>query len=429
MTARLGSHGHGHRVGHRSGHEQADRRARLRRRGMGRGGGGQPGAVPTWPPWCPATARPTGTAPWSPTWRPGAHQVCAFAINVGPYGDTNPLLGCLDVNVPGDPFGSLDGAAAVPAGVRATGWAVDPDTRPRSTSTSTSTVRLGRQPPARVARPDVAAALQLGRLRPRLRRRTSRPPAAPTASAPTASTSGPPASANTELGCRTVIVDGSPLGTLEAVGAAPGGARAAGLGLRPRHQRRQRAGEGRRWRARHRCRRARVGSMSPPPSRAGGPRTGSPDSLPAAPGTHSCVPRASPTRVRPAPPSASAAGSVNVPGGDPVGNFDGVEPQRELGPDRRVDDRPGHRPRPIQVHVYVNGALRGRRTTPTRPPRRGRGVPGVRRPPTGSISPSASRPGPPQVCVFAINVVGGNDQPTARLPPRCDRRGRRTVPC
>ncbi len=59
---------------------------------------------------------------------PGAHQVCAYAINQA-GGTTNPLIACRTVVVPsGNPFGSLDGATGGPGTITAAGWAIDPDT-------------------------------------------------------------------------------------------------------------------------------------------------------------------------------------------------------------------------------------------------------------------------------------------------------------
>jgi len=59
----------------------------------------------------------------------GTHQVCVYAINVG-AGDTNPLLGCRSVVLPGGaPIGGLDPVTATPpSSIRVGGWALDPDT-------------------------------------------------------------------------------------------------------------------------------------------------------------------------------------------------------------------------------------------------------------------------------------------------------------
>ncbi len=53
----------------------------------------------------------------------GAHNVCLYAINVG--AGVNTLLACRQVNVPTDPFGSLDLVAGSSGGIRVAGWAVD----------------------------------------------------------------------------------------------------------------------------------------------------------------------------------------------------------------------------------------------------------------------------------------------------------------
>jgi hypothetical protein len=58
---------------------------------------------------------------------PGHHDVCVYAINVGPGG--NPLIGCGSVTVNSLPFGALDVAEANGDAVRVAGWAIDPDTR------------------------------------------------------------------------------------------------------------------------------------------------------------------------------------------------------------------------------------------------------------------------------------------------------------
>jgi len=59
---------------------------------------------------------------------PGAHTVCAYGINSG--AGANSLLGCRVVNVPINPFGSLDAISygPSPGTLRIRGWAIDPDT-------------------------------------------------------------------------------------------------------------------------------------------------------------------------------------------------------------------------------------------------------------------------------------------------------------
>lgn len=56
-----------------------------------------------------------------------AHQVCAYAINLG-LGWPNSFLGCIDVPAARrPPIGSLDAVTTVAGGVRVQGWAIDPD--------------------------------------------------------------------------------------------------------------------------------------------------------------------------------------------------------------------------------------------------------------------------------------------------------------
>jgi GH25 family lysozyme M1 (1,4-beta-N-acetylmuramidase) len=55
------------------------------------------------------------------------HTVCVYAINVG-KGWGNPMFGCKSVNPRNQPFGSFDSLSSTGSGVRARGWAIDPDT-------------------------------------------------------------------------------------------------------------------------------------------------------------------------------------------------------------------------------------------------------------------------------------------------------------
>lgn len=58
----------------------------------------------------------------------GSHQVCVYAINVGPAGTDNPQLGCRTVVVDPNPTGSFDNWVTSSPGIRVNGWALDPDT-------------------------------------------------------------------------------------------------------------------------------------------------------------------------------------------------------------------------------------------------------------------------------------------------------------
>jgi hypothetical protein len=87
----------------------------------------------------------------------GRHQVCAFAINVGPGGNT--LLGCRTVTMPtGSAFGSLDSVTAAGAGqARVRGWAIDPDVTDPIRVDMYVDGKGAQSGPANVNRPDLAA--------------------------------------------------------------------------------------------------------------------------------------------------------------------------------------------------------------------------------------------------------------------------------
>jgi hypothetical protein len=56
----------------------------------------------------------------------GAHQVCAYAINLG-IGAANTTLGCRTVVTSGNPVGTVDAFVEAVGGVKVRGWAFDPD--------------------------------------------------------------------------------------------------------------------------------------------------------------------------------------------------------------------------------------------------------------------------------------------------------------
>ncbi len=56
---------------------------------------------------------------------PGYHQVCTYAINIGP--GTNTLIGCRTIPTSDNAIGSLDLVTTAPGGVRVAGWTLDPN--------------------------------------------------------------------------------------------------------------------------------------------------------------------------------------------------------------------------------------------------------------------------------------------------------------
>lgn len=155
-------------------------------------------------------------------------QVCAYALDAG-QGDTNLLLGCRTV-VGSAPFGNIDEVSRQPGAMRLRGWAIDPD------STNATTVHayvngvgwaiLG----ANQSRLDVGAAFP--------------PWGAAHGFDAVVPVNGADAqvclyainlatgTTNTLLGCRTVI-GSAPIGNLDEVSTAPGGARVRGWAIDP----------------------------------------------------------------------------------------------------------------------------------------------------------------------------------------------------
>jgi uncharacterized protein YkwD len=159
---------------------------------------------------------------------PGLHQVCVYGINVG--AGANNAVGCRTVYVDASPFGSLDGVQRVPGGLQLSGWAADPDS-----SSPIATVAyvdgsgywLGS---ATGSRPDIAAAF------PAYGGNHAYGGVVP--SGPGLHqvcvygiNAGP--GANNAVGCRVILVDASPFGSLDAVQPVPGGLQVTGWTIDP----------------------------------------------------------------------------------------------------------------------------------------------------------------------------------------------------
>ncbi|ODT29150.1 MAG: hypothetical protein ABS63_01335 [Microbacterium sp. SCN 70-27] len=86
---------------------------------------------------------------------PGTHQVCAYAINVMSGG--NVQLGCRTLTaMSGAPIGYLDAVTAVAGGIRAVGWAIDPDTSSAAVVKFSVDGNAGSSLTADVVRSDIA---------------------------------------------------------------------------------------------------------------------------------------------------------------------------------------------------------------------------------------------------------------------------------
>ena len=88
---------------------------------------------------------------------PGAHQVCAYAINRG-RGSVNTALGCRTAEVGVKPLGDVNGLQLSGLKSQLTGWALDPDSATTLDVHIYVNGRWGGQARADVARPDVGQA-------------------------------------------------------------------------------------------------------------------------------------------------------------------------------------------------------------------------------------------------------------------------------
>lgn len=161
----------------------------------------------------------------------GVHDVCVYALNVGP-GD-NALLGCRTVDVTPHPRGFLDAVTLAPGGLLARGWALDPDA-----GTGPVTVHLYvdgtfiSQVTANTPRSDVGAAI------PHMGANhgySAVVPAGPGRRVVTAYALNAGPGNNALIGSRVIDVPATPFGSLDtAVAAGSGSLRVRGWALDPK---------------------------------------------------------------------------------------------------------------------------------------------------------------------------------------------------
>ena len=146
----------------------------------------------------------------------GSHSVCAFAMNVA-GGGSNALLGCQSVVV-GSPFGIVEAVEVGPRLVKVSGWVVDPDT---SASTSVHVYIDGAAVvvPATGSRPDVAAAFAGAGAQHGFEGLVAAAAGAHRLCVYGINIAG--AGGNSTLRCQTIVVGGSPFGSLDQVVAGP----------------------------------------------------------------------------------------------------------------------------------------------------------------------------------------------------------------
>jgi uncharacterized protein YkwD len=155
----------------------------------------------------------------------GTHQVCAYAINAPGTSGSNPLLACRSVTIRllGSPFGSIDSLVQVgPGQLLAQGWALDPDTTdPISVEVWVDGVKRG-SALADVSRPDVQKVFGMGdrhgyRIVATMVSGGSHLVCVRALNA--ASTPG----SSQNIGCTSVTMPSSPIGSLDAVSSPRSG--------------------------------------------------------------------------------------------------------------------------------------------------------------------------------------------------------------
>lgn len=171
---------------------------------------------------------------------PGAHTVCAYAINIAAGG--NVQLGCSEVVVPSStdlarpPIGNFEALSVTGSTATAAGWAIDPDT----TASIPVHIYVGATGGAYTAdkdRPDVARAYPASGAAHGFAEQLTLPVGRSEICVYAINTG---AGGHTLLGCRTanVVAPASdpgraPIGNFEGVAAGPGGASVTGWALDP----------------------------------------------------------------------------------------------------------------------------------------------------------------------------------------------------
>jgi hypothetical protein len=161
---------------------------------------------------------------------PGWHNVCAYGINVG--GGTNTLLGCRAVLVNPNPFGQLDQVVQVLGGLRVSGWAIDPETAAPiqvHIYVDAGGTNLGY---ADDSRPDVGSHFGYARYG-NLHGFNGVVGAGPGPHWVCAYAINTLYGANSLIGCRSVIVNPNPFGSLDDADATRGGVHVSGWDIDP----------------------------------------------------------------------------------------------------------------------------------------------------------------------------------------------------
>jgi glucose/arabinose dehydrogenase len=158
---------------------------------------------------------------------PGPHRVCVYGINlVGPPG--NATLGCRTITVGGSPVGHLDTLRVGPQQIEVAGWVFDRDLAGPS-PVHVYVDSVGTVITANRTRSDIGAAYPLYGAAHGFSQIVSAPPGAHRVCVYGINAVAP--GANAVLGCTTVVIGGSPFGSLDSVRTGSGTLRVAGWAI------------------------------------------------------------------------------------------------------------------------------------------------------------------------------------------------------
>lgn len=162
----------------------------------------------------------------------GTHTVCAVARNAAGTPGADRRLGCTSVRVRHDPTGVLDADVPTPGKVVVSGWAVDPDRGSAITVHLWVDGRFVKEVRSDRTREDLPAALSAYGRGHGYRTELQLPEGARSICAYGLNASGTPGR-NARLGCHTVTVRHTPIGSLDTVVSGIGGVTVAGWALDP----------------------------------------------------------------------------------------------------------------------------------------------------------------------------------------------------
>lgn len=161
---------------------------------------------------------------------PGPHSVCLYAINAG-AGSGNTPLGCVNLTLDFNPFGSFDTLQQRPGGLAFNGWTADPDS-PQTSLTVNASVDGTPLPPmiANQPRPDVARVYPGAGAAHGF---SFTAPAGPGRHVVCVTAANLLFGHDTQLACKTIVLNFSPSGGVTSLTQVPGALRVMGWATDP----------------------------------------------------------------------------------------------------------------------------------------------------------------------------------------------------